>query len=144
MKIPLAAIAASLGLAGYASAATSNLATPSAEEHAANHPASAPEAAPSPTQVDGQMKMMQAMHQKMVEAKTPEERAALMKDHMKTMREGMAMMGKMHGGMSMGGKAGAKDAMSMNHEAMKRRMDMMEMIMQMMMDRDDINSPVPK
>lgn len=90
------------------------------------------------------MKMMQTMHQKMAEATTPEEHAALMKDHMKTMREGMAMMGKMHGGMATGSEAAAKGHTPMEHDAMKRRMDMMEMMMQMMLDRDEMNGPVPK
>lgn len=144
MKNFLAATAASLVLAGYASAATSNSATPSAEEHTAHHPAGATLPAPSPTEVDGQMKRMREMHQKMAEAKTPEGRAALMKDHMMTMQESMAMMGKMHDGMAMDGKAAAKGHMSMDHDAMKRRMDMMEMMMQMMMDRDDMKGPMPK
>jgi hypothetical protein len=139
MKIVLAAIASSLAVAGYASAANST--TLGAEEHAAHHPAGA---APTPAEVDEKMKMMHSMHQKMAEAKTPEERTALMKDHMKAMREGMAMMGRMHGGMSMGGTAAGNGHMSMNHDAMKRRMDMMEMMMQMMMDRDDMNNPAPK
>ncbi len=83
------------------------------------------------------MKMMQEMHQKMAAAKTPEERATLMKDHMQTMQDGMGMMGQMHGGM-MGGKGmdGGKGQMPMTPEWMKRRMDMMEMMMQMMMDRE--------
>jgi len=102
------------------------------EEHAAHHPAGVASGAPAPAQYDRQMKMMQEMHQKMAAAKTPEERAALMADHMKTMREGMAMMGQMHGG-TMGGGPGP---MSADPEPMKRRMDMMEMMMQMMMDRD--------
>lgn len=144
MKIILAATAALLAMAGYASAATPSSATPSAEDHAAHHPATTGEAGPSPAQVDGQMKMMQEMHQKMTAAKTPEERATLMKEHMKTMREGMAMMGKMRGGMVMGGKTASGDPMSMDHDAMKRRMDMMEMMMQMMMDRDGMNSPASK
>lgn len=144
MKNFVAAIAASLAVAGYASAATSNSGTPSAEDHAAHHPPATTEVAPSPDQVDGQMKAMQAMHQKMAEAKTPEERAALMKDHMKTMHDGMAMMGKMHGGMAMGCKATAKGHMPMDHDAMKRRMDMMELMMQMMMDRGEMNSSMPQ
>lgn len=144
MKNYLAAAAASLVLAGYASAATTSPATPSAEDHAAHHPSGAAAPAPSTAQVDGQLKMMQEMHQKMVDAKTPEERSALMKDHMQAMRGGMAMMGKMHGGMSMGSKPTANGHMPMDHEVMKRRMDMMEMMMQMMMDRNDMNGPMSK
>ena len=100
-----------------------------AEEHAAHHPPKAA-AKGEDAKADQQMKTMQEMHQKMQAAKTPEERAALMKDHMKAMQDGMAMMGRMKGGMSMGG------GMSTDPDMMKRRMDMMEMMMQMMMDRE--------
>ena len=42
---------------------------------------------------------MKDMQQKMMTAKTPAERQALMADHMKVMQDGMAMMKEMHGGM---------------------------------------------
>lgn len=87
------------------------------------------------------MQKMQAMHEKMMAAKTPEQRQALMSEHMKLMREGMAMMKGMRGGMGMGndgkGTAGMKNGGSMEdrHRMMEKRMDMMEGMMQMMMDR---------
>ena len=111
-----------------------------AEEHAAHHPEGTAAAG-----YDQQMKTMQEMHQKMAAAKTPEERAALMKDHLKTMQDGMGMMGQMSGGM-MGGKAmeGGRGPMSVDPEMMKRRMDMMEMMMQMMMDREGMKQPAAK
>jgi len=84
------------------------------------------------------MKSMQAMHEKMVAAKTPEERQALMGEHMKTMQDGMAMMDQMK---APGGKG---DAMFMNPETMGKRMDMMEMMMQMMMDRESMKPPAAK
>ncbi len=117
-----------------------------ADEHAAHHPPGSAAATPAPAGYDQHMKMMQEMHRKMAEAKTPEERAALMKDHMKTMQDGMVMMGQMRGGM-MGGGMGMGDGkapMSMAPAAMKRRMDMMEMMMQMMMDRDSVKPPTAK
>ena len=40
---------------------------------------------------------MRAMHEKMAAAKTPQERQALMAEHMKTMQDGMRMMKSMHG-----------------------------------------------
>lgn len=92
MKLVLTAIGASLILAGCA-------AGPKAEDHAAHHPPGAANAAPgmpaspSPTQMDSMMKSMQEMHQKMMAAKTPEERTALMQEHMKMMHGCMAMMG---------------------------------------------------
>lgn len=96
-----------------------------------------------------QMQTMQVMHQKMMAAKTPEERAALMSDRMKAMQDGMAMMSQMSSGMPPGamgmGMGGMKkDGVSMptkmgelpsEHESMHRRMDMTEVMMQMMMDR---------
>lgn len=117
-----------------------------ADEHSAHHPAGSAAAAQAPAGYDQQMKMMQEMHRKMAEAKTPDERAALMRDHMKTMQDGMAMMGQMRGGM-MGGGMGMGDGkatMPMDPAAMKRRMDMMEMMMQMMMDRDGMKPPAAK
>ncbi|MES2192238.1 MAG: hypothetical protein V4454_19130 [Pseudomonadota bacterium] len=115
-----------------------------ADQHAAHHLESTA-AASAPTSYDQQMKMMQEMHQKMAAAKTPEERAALMKDQMKTMQDGMGMMGSMRGRM-MGGKGmeGGKTSMPMDAEMMKRRMDMMEMMMQMMMDREGMMPPASR
>ena len=56
--------------------------------------------------MDLQMKTMHEMHQKMTNAKTPEESQALMADHMKAMQGGMAMMKEMHGMHAMGGMGG--------------------------------------
>lgn len=126
-------------------------ATPT-EDHGAHHPGQVAPAPPvDPKQYDQQMKAMQEMHRKMLAAKTPEERAALMKDHMKTMQDGMGMMGRMRQGMAPGGmpKDGAKggpmqDPMAAGPDMMQRRMDMMEMMMQMMMDRQGGMPPAAK
>lgn len=137
MKLSLAALGAALVLAGCA-------AGPKPDEHAAHHPpgtAAGTPAAPTAGQMDSMMKSMQEMHDKMMAAKTPEERAALMKDHMKLMQDGMGMMGGMRcgkGGMGMGG------GMSMGPQMMCKRMDMMEMMMQMMMDREAMRPPAAK
>ncbi|MEJ8813035.1 hypothetical protein WKW77_18260 [Variovorax ureilyticus] len=88
---------------------------------------------PSTAQMDAMMKSMQEMHDKMSTAKTPEERQALMNEHMKTMQAGMSMMGQMHGGRGAMGPAGG---MGMGHDLMSKRMDMMEIMMQMMVDRE--------
>ena len=48
------------------------------------------------------MKMMQEMHQKMAAVRSPEERAALMQDHMNAMQGGMGMMKQMHASMMAG------------------------------------------
>ena len=79
--------------------------------------------------MDAQMKTMQGMHEKMMSAKTPEERSKLMAEHMKTMQDGMAMMGDMKGMQGMGGDMGARQQM------MEKRMEMMQTMMKMMMDR---------
>jgi hypothetical protein len=85
--------------------------------------------------MDKQMKTMREMHEKMTNAKTPEDRNALMADHMKTMQDGMSMM---MGGTGMGGMQGQKPVpgnMNDRQQMMEKRMDMMQSMMQMMMDR---------
>lgn len=84
------------------------------------------------------MKSMHQMHEKMTAAKTPEERQALMGEHMKSMQDGMAMMGQMKAP----GDKGASTPMS--PEMMGNRMDMMEMMMQMMIDRQAAGAPAGK
>ena len=133
MKLALLTLGVSLGLTGCATG-------PREEDHAAHHPPgpAAARGAPTPGQMDAMMKSMQEMHDKMMAAKTPEERAKLMQEHMKLMQDGMAMMGQMRGGkggMGMGG------GMSMGPEMMGKRMDMMEMMMKMMVDREAMKPP---
>jgi len=87
--------------------------------------------------MDSQMKVMREMHEKMVNAKTPEERNALMAEQMKTMQDGMAMMNMM-GGAGMGRMQSQKPIpgnMNQRQQMMEKRMDMMQSMMQMMMDR---------
>ena len=87
--------------------------------------------------MDNKMKTMQEMHEKMMNAKTPEEKKALMAEHMKTMQDGMAMMSMM-GGAGMAGMQGQKPMpgnMKQRQLMMEKRMEMMETMMQMMMDR---------
>lgn len=79
--------------------------------------------------MDAQMKTMQGVHEKMMAAKTPEERSKLMIDHMKTMQDGMAMMGDMKDTHGMVGDMSARQQM------MEKRMEMMQIMMKMMMDR---------
>lgn len=145
--------------AALAFASTSAWATNHEPDHSAHHPG-VPSATPAPDSgatvppqvMQKQMQAMKAMHEKMMNAKTPEERSALMAEHMQTMREGMGMMQKMGqsggmGGMSgmgapKGGKAMACD-MHESHRMMGMRMEMMESMMQMMMDRMQSHAPVP-
>ncbi len=96
--------------------------------------------------MDSQMKAMREMHDKMVNAKTPEQRNALMAEHMKTLQAGMATMNMMGGagtgGMGGMGAMGAKNGgkpmpgdMDQRQQMMDKRMDMMQSMLQMMVDR---------
>lgn len=117
----------------------------STDEHQGHHPAGtsapAPEQKKVPAKAMGAEKMaamaqhmtaMQAMHEKMVAAKTPDERQALMADHMKLMQDGMSMMKQMSG---MPGGVATGGNMAEHHQMMEKRMAMMASMMQMMMDR---------
>jgi hypothetical protein len=95
--------------------------------------------------MEPRMKAMRDMHQKMMAAKSPAERQALMAEHMKAMQEGMAMMKERHGGMQgmggMGGMAGMDHSkgmpagMAQRHQMMTEHMAMMQMMMDMMAQR---------
>lgn len=85
--------------------------------------------------MDSQMKVMREMHEKMMNAKTPQERKAHLAEHMKAMEGGMAMME----GMSMKEMKTTMPAdMETRVQAMEKRMQLMEAMMQMMMDRSSI------
>src|SRR5688572_17958066 len=125
-------LAAAVALALSLSACTTAMRN---QHHAAHHP---PAAAVPADRADAQMKAMQEMHRKMAAAKTPEERQALMAEHMKAMQGGMSMMCEMNtGGTGMADGAGSNDMM-------KRCMDMRNMTMQMMMDREALRAPAGK
>ena len=113
--------------------------TPTARPAAPRPAASAP-AADHLSMMDTQMKAMRAMHDKMMRARTPEERNALMAEHTKSMQDGMAMMGGMGpggmGGMkAMPGMGAMPTDMATRQQMMEKRMEMMQSMMQMMMDR---------
>ena len=112
------------------------------DQHKDHHPAGSASAtasksmpgktSPEMARMANQRKAMQQMHDKMMAAKTPEERNALMAEHMKTMQDGMGMM------KGMGGMAGTKSPptdMTQRHAMMEQRMDMMQTMMEMMVDR---------
>jgi hypothetical protein len=115
------------------------------DQHKAHHPAgsaSAPAArsmpgktTPEMARMSNHMKAMQEMHNKMMAAKTPEERNALMGEHMKTMQEGMSMMKGMGGMGGMGGPKSPPTSMAERQTMMEQRMDMMQTMMEMMADR---------
>lgn len=104
-----------------------------ADEHAAHQAAAASPTAPPA--MHERMKNMQAMRDKMMNARTPAERQALMAEHMKAMHDGMDTMKGMKG---MGGMSGMKH-MPMEpgkqQQMLEMRMDMMQTMMEMMMQR---------
>lgn len=76
------------------------------DQHKAHHPAGSASAGsrsmpgkttPEMARMANHMKAMQEMHDRMMAAKTPDERNALMGEHMRTMQEGMSMMKGMGG-----------------------------------------------
>ena len=95
--------------------------------------------------MDRQWHHMREMSRKMPEARTPQERQALMAEHHQAMQDGMKMMGQMQGmpmqGMGMRGGPGQADGSQMmggmmqRHAMMEKRMEMMQAMLQMMMDR---------
>ena len=113
--------------------------------HKGHHPAASVAAAtaksmpdkttPEMAQMANQMKAMQEMHNKMMTAKTPEERNALMADHMKSMQDGMGMMKGMGGIGAMSGPKASPADMAQRQAQMEQRMDMMQTMMEMMADR---------
>ena len=95
---------------------------------------------PSPdhlAHMDTQTNAMQTMHEKMMSAKTPEERNSMMAEHMKSMQDGMKMMeGMAKPGMGgMQGMGGMSAEMNAHYAMMEKRMTMMQTMMKMMMDR---------
>ena len=89
----------------------------------------------NPAMMAAMEQRMRAMHEKMAAAKTPQERQALMAEHMKTMQDGMRMMKSMHGQMASGNPPAGMAGMQHDPQMMEKRMAMMESMMQMMMDR---------
>lgn len=126
MKLFLLAVA-TIALGGCASQS----AQVGAGDHAAHHPAAA--SAPA-ARYEQQMRMMDDLHRKMMAAKTPEERQALMAEHMKAMQGGMSMMCEM-------ASAGTGTQPGSPAATMKSCMDMKEMTMKMMMDREAQRAP---
>ena len=110
---------------------------PSAEDkrdkdHLLHHPSAA--LSPATTRSDQQMAQMREMHRKMMAAKTPQERQVLMAEHLKAMQGGMSTMCQM--GATPSPQVGAP-----SEETMKRCMAMKDMTMQMMQDREKLQSP---
>jgi len=98
------------------------------------------------SQMDEHMQLMKALHEKIANATTPEARQILMDRQRAEMQDCMAMiddmknvdgkMGAMGGGM-MEQKGAPPDA-SAQMQMMQKRMDMMEMMMQTMVDQHEM------
>lgn len=93
-------------------------------------------------QMDEHMQLMKALHEKVASATTPEARKILMDRQREEMQSHMAMMNQMHGGGMMGGMGGGMMAPKgkpadpkAQMQMMEKRMGMMEMMMQTMMDQ---------
>ena len=88
--------------------------------------------------MDTQMKTMHEMHAKMMNAKTADERQALMAEHMKAMQGGMAMMKGMSGAGAMSGMGdpkGMPPEMAKRQKMMMQHTEMMQTMMDMMAQR---------
>ncbi len=93
-------------------------------------------------QMDEHMQMMKTLHEKMMSATTPEARQILMARQQEEMQGCMAMMSQMHAPGMMGGMGGGMMAQkgmpadaNPQMQLMQKRMDVMEMMMQSMMDQ---------
>jgi hypothetical protein len=108
-------------------------------------------------QMQDHMKKMQDIMARLQKATDPAERKKLMEEHTKAMQEGMQTMRGMGGGMMQGMMGGgmmgqapkdgvAKPGMGgpMSPEGMGRRMDMMQMMMEQMMEHQKAQESAPK
>jgi hypothetical protein len=131
--LAIALVTAAIG-SGAQTAATGQ---PSSRQAAS---ATTPCGADQTAAMDRQIKAMREVREKMANAKTTEERNALIAEQMKAMQDGMATMNMMGGpGMGcMGGMQGGKPIagdMNQRQQMLEKRMEMMQSTMQMMMDR---------
>ena len=167
-KIVLASIAASLAFAtpAFADDAHHPEKGQEAQASAAKTGTKTPEQAVKKMQDN--VKIMQAQLDRIAKAKTDQERQKAMAEHMQTMQENMKMARGMHsgkmgcmmmeggmmgGGMGMMGKGGMGMGMmgdgmqsggSPEHmQQMEKRMDMMQMMMEQMMRRQEGQQPMP-
>jgi division protein CdvB (Snf7/Vps24/ESCRT-III family) len=81
------------------------------------------------------MKQMQALHERMASATTPDERQKAMEDARKAMQDSMASLQGMMGPGGTMGRGRSEGNPSERMRSMEQRMDMMQMMMQMMMDQ---------
>ena len=109
------------------------------DQHKAHHPAGSASTAgskalpgkttPEMARMASHMRAMQEMHGRMMAAKTPEERNALMGEHIKTMQEGMGMVKGMGGVGGMASPKGTPTSLTERQTMIEQRMDMMQTMM---------------
>ena len=107
------------------------------------------------SQMQQNMKTMHVQMEKLRTTTDPNERQKLMQEHMQSMQENMKTMRNMGGPMMMGsGQSGGTMAMGrqkdmaggemIQHQAMmEKRMDMMQMMMEQMVQHDQAMAPMP-
>ena len=145
MKSSLAAVLGSAVLLA-AGMSVGHAATPPASNAGAAAARPAP-AMDMPLQMEGHMKTMQALHDRMQSAGTPEERRKLAQDQQAEMQACLAMMNHGVEGGSMGAQGGAMSGQPGKPAAgdapmpmMQMRMDMMQMMMQTMVDQRELQA----
>lgn len=110
-------------------AQTSKPATP-------NGKAAPAQAMPSIAHMDEHLKKMQALHEKMMSATTPEERQKWMDEQHKSMQEGMRMVTRMIQDPAMRGRTNSQnDSADTPMQAMQKGIELMQLMTQMMMDQ---------
>lgn len=129
--VPLLLAAMLAAASGLALGQAASPAAP-AEDHSAHHPPAAAAPAPATPAADRhaeQMKKMREMHERLRAASAPAERQALLAEQARLMQSSMQAMRDMR--MHRGGEHGAMPM----HDAMAKRMEMMESMLQMLVDR---------
>lgn len=125
------------------------------DKHTHDKPATSMDMDKHMSQMQEKMKAMQAQMDTIRTVTDPAVRQRLMQEHMQAMQESMKAMHGMGGGMMRGGgeqsgmamgakKGGMKDGDMMKHHAMmENRMDMMQVMMEQMMQRDQVMQQMP-
>lgn len=94
-------------------------------------------------QLDEHLAKMNTLHEKMASAATPEARQSVMEDQRQELQRGMTMMHDLHqgempmagAGMGKSGQTGQPADPQAQLQMMEKRIDMMQMMMQTMMDQ---------
>ncbi|TAK72432.1 MAG: hypothetical protein EPO19_01775 [Betaproteobacteria bacterium] len=124
------------------------------DKHVHPKPAASMDADKHMSQMQEKMKAMQQQMEKLQATTDPQERRKLMQEHMQAMQENMKAMRGMGGPMMMGSgqgggmaKSGHKHTaggdMMQHHAMMEKRMDMMQMMMEQMMQHDQAMQSMP-